>query len=523
MKKKTLSGTGLVVGLSATGLGLLAFGLYLRSLAPTVLYYDLPDLRDSAVLQAKAYVLGIPDYTGYPGYILLGKLFTYLPVGDVAYRVNLASAVYAALAVLLVYLIGVVLTGKMAVAAAGAAAFCVSQTFWSQAVVAEVYTLNAFLIALVIFVLLLWRERRRNVYLILAAFLMGLSLTDHLTSGLLLPAALVFVLLVDRRKIRDAGLLLKGAGAFLAGLTPYIFIPVRASMDYLPDGFAWGQPLIQEHPPNTLEGFYILVSGGLWKDRMFVFGPDEIPGRLNLYLEYLYGQQGQFHPALVLVGVVGMGYLIFKDRAAATMLGSLFFGWLIHALEYNIEDIYLYFIPTFLIFGILITAGFASLMEAAEFTMQRLHNLPRAVALLALSALIVVSPLTGVTDTFEEVDRSRDYTGRRIMETVAREAKPHASILHHRSPLNYLLLVEKRRRDLTLINYLESRNPPLMKKVRRALEKGPVYVLFPGSEDTPYYAGVETSKLLYRNSGFRLKEIDGPTRFYEVVRSAPSS
>ena len=162
------------VTLAGMGVGLLAFILYLRTLAPTVLYYDLPDLRDSAVLQTRAYVLGIPDYTGYPTYMMVGKLFTFVPVGDFAYRVNLASAVYAALAVVLAYLVGILLTGRAVAAAAGAIAFAVSWLFWSQAVVAEVYTLNALFVALILFVLLLWRGRRRDRYLLLAAFLMGL-------------------------------------------------------------------------------------------------------------------------------------------------------------------------------------------------------------------------------------------------------------------------------------------------------------------------------------------------------------
>ena len=72
--------------------------LYLDTLAPTVLTYD------SGMLQTKAYTLGIGHPTGYPTFILLGKLFTYLPFGDVAYRVNLSSAVYAALTSLFVYL-----------------------------------------------------------------------------------------------------------------------------------------------------------------------------------------------------------------------------------------------------------------------------------------------------------------------------------------------------------------------------------------------------------------------------------
>ena len=70
--------------------GLLAFLVYLRTLAPTVMWYDMGELTTTS------YVLGIAHNTGYPLYILLGKLFTFLPFGDAAYRVNLMSAVFAA-------------------------------------------------------------------------------------------------------------------------------------------------------------------------------------------------------------------------------------------------------------------------------------------------------------------------------------------------------------------------------------------------------------------------------------------
>src|SRR5215213_3002054 len=73
--------------------------LYMRTLAPSLLY------GDSAEFQTIAYTLGIGHPTGYPIYVLLAKLFTFLLVGDIAYRVNLFSAFCAALTVVFVYLI----------------------------------------------------------------------------------------------------------------------------------------------------------------------------------------------------------------------------------------------------------------------------------------------------------------------------------------------------------------------------------------------------------------------------------
>lgn len=79
---------------------------------------------------------------------------------DPAYRLNLSSAVYAALAVLQVFFAGLLLSRRIVAGAAAAIAFGVGSIFWSQAVITEIYTLNAFLIMLPIVSLLVWRELR---------------------------------------------------------------------------------------------------------------------------------------------------------------------------------------------------------------------------------------------------------------------------------------------------------------------------------------------------------------------------
>ena len=109
---------GVVVG---AGVALAAFILYLSTLAPTVLSRVAEDgLYDAGLFQIRAYVLSISHPTGYPSYLLLAKLFTYLPVGDVAYRVNLASAVFGAVAVFLVFVVARQITGRILPSAAAA-------------------------------------------------------------------------------------------------------------------------------------------------------------------------------------------------------------------------------------------------------------------------------------------------------------------------------------------------------------------------------------------------------------------
>jgi hypothetical protein len=429
------------VGTVLTGVGITLFVLvlYLRTLAPSVLPYDSPNLLDAAMLQMQVCVLGITHPTGYPTYLMLSHLFTYLPFGDCAYRANLASALYAALAVMGVFASGYLLSRRVAAAAAGALAFGLGTTLWSQAVIAEVYTLNALLVALTLLVLLLWRERQSERYLLLCAFLVGLSMTNHLTSGLLLPASVLFVALVDRCKLVEAKLALKSVGLFVVGLAPYLYLPIRSAM---------GAPFKANNPTN-FERFWYVVSGGNLRGGFFAFGPAELPGRLAFYLRHLLEN---FHWGLLVAGMVGFVALILWDRAVAALLGLLFFGWLFHAIENKIPDIQLYFIPTYLVLALAIAVGVGLLLVEAEDLLTRFVRVPKPAALGLLSVALLLSPLLGVGEAYARNDMSEDYRGREILEDVAENAKPNATILHHRSNLWYMVLVEKRRRDLILVD-----------------------------------------------------------------------
>lgn len=493
--------------------------LYVSSLAPTVLHYEFPELQDAGVLQAKAAVLGVPDYTGYPLWVMLGKLFSFVPIGDLAYGINLSSAVYAALTVFFMYLTGLKLTGKAVAAAAGALAFGTGAIFWSQAVIAEVYTLHTLLVAAALHTLLIWRYERRDWHLLLACFLMGLALTNHLTSGLLLPVAFMLVFMVDRSKLAQGRLLLKGAGLFLLGLLPYAYIPIRYSMEYLPEGFNWNQPAIQRNPPNTPGGFWNLVSGGNWKDAMFSQSPAELLGGLTAYLEKLSGSAGQFNLLLVVAAIGGFYYLLYRDRAVAVAFSLLFAGWLIYALGYGISDIKFYFIPTYLVLCLWMAVAFGAMLDTAETLFRERRGRGWKAVAPILGLFILILPLEGAQETYASVDRSGDYRGREVAEAVAEEAKPDATILHYHSPLSMMVLGEERRQDIRLINHEEDLGPPGVIKAERALDTGAVYILFPELESTNFYKGVEETRDIYDERGLQLRKVDNKILLYEVVGS----
>ena len=436
-KMKTRPNVG--AAFAGAGITTLVFLLYALTLAPTILPYGSPDLLDVPMLQMQACVLGMTHPTGYPSYLMLTHLFTYLPFGECAYRTNLASAAYASLATSAVFAAGYLLTRRVAAAAGAALAFGLGVTLWSQAVIAEVYTLNALFVAFTLLTLLLWRERGRDVYLLLFVFLAGLSLTDHLTSGLLLPAGLLFVALVDRRKLSDAKLALKGFGLFLAGLLPYLYLPLRSAMD----------PPFEANNPTNLERFWYVVSGGNLTGGFFAFGPAELPGRLSFYWGHLLDN---LHWGLLAAAAVGFAALLLWDRPAAGLLGFLYLGWVFYSIENDILDIEVYFVPTYLVLALAAAAGLGLLLAEAEDLLARFPRLPRGVVLGALCAASVILPLLDARDSYARNDRSDDRGGRKVIEDVAQGAAPNATVLHHRSQLWYMVLVEERRQDLTLVD-----------------------------------------------------------------------
>ncbi len=503
----------------------LVFLLYLKTLAPTILPYKLPYLADSPMLQMEACVLGIAHPTGYPSYLMLTHLITYLPFGNCAYRANLASAVYAALAVLLVYAGGWILCRRVVAAVTGALAFGVGNALWSQAVITEVYTLNALLVALALVVLLLWRERRKDRYLLFAAFCVGLAPTDHATSALLWPAALLFVAATDWRKLLQWRLLLKGAGAFLLGLSPYLYLPIRASMD----------PPFNNNDPSSPQSFWWLVSGGNLRGTFFIFGPEKLMHRVPIYWHHLMNNLDWWMLAAV---AAGLGATLFWDRAVALLLGFLFAGWVLFMLEDYIPDNNLYLIPTYLILSLWIAVGAALVLDNVETLTIRLRKIPRLVLLSTLSLVLILSPLWGVQTTYAKNDISHDYQGQKVINTVAKNTAPHATVLQHRSDLWYMVLVEKRRRDLTLVDpfYHDTRiryddlvwphddmslkamnhrygtgDRTGVTAAKKAVRRGPVYVLAGvGVNGHPFYA-----------AHFHVIHVKGP--LYRLVPPSSSS
>jgi uncharacterized membrane protein len=187
----------------AGGLSLISWLTYLATLTPSLSFVS-PDGNELAAIPA---ILGLAHPPGYPLYTWPGKLFTLLPVGDVAYRVNLMSATLGALAIGGLYLIIIQLlpvdhTGRRVAAALAALVFAFGPAVWSQAVIAEVYAPNLAFIALTLVCLLHWERARRDRDFFVFALVFALSLGMYLSDLGFAPAFAVFILFTDWRALR---------------------------------------------------------------------------------------------------------------------------------------------------------------------------------------------------------------------------------------------------------------------------------------------------------------------------------
>ncbi|TMF60348.1 MAG: DUF2723 domain-containing protein [Chloroflexi bacterium] len=185
---------------------------------------------DSPEFVTVAFTLGVAHPPGYPVMTLLGHLFSLLPLDQPAFRVNLVSVVCGAATVGIVYLTAWRLTGERWASALMALLLAVNPLFWRWSLVAEVFPLNNLLAATMIYLLVLWQERpERTRFLVLAAFVGGLGMSNHQTIVLLLPA--VLFLLWRQRAVLFARPRVLGACvlACLAGLVPYVYLPWAAA------------------------------------------------------------------------------------------------------------------------------------------------------------------------------------------------------------------------------------------------------------------------------------------------------
>lgn len=217
---------------------LISFFVLFSTVQPSVSFWDCGEFIAASVS------LQVPHPPGTPFFLILGNIFSKLPIGDnLGYRVNMISVLSSALSILFLYLIAVKLIenykGKKAdnlfdavttyvSAAIGALAFSFSDTFWFNGVEAEVYAFSTFLFGAVTYLIIRWNESSDNIdsekYILMIAYLLGLATGVHLMA--VLAAVPVVMIIMFKKYVNDEETLKKSSYIFIAHAAIILLIAI---------------------------------------------------------------------------------------------------------------------------------------------------------------------------------------------------------------------------------------------------------------------------------------------------------
>ncbi|MCL4263993.1 MAG: DUF2723 domain-containing protein [Anaerolineae bacterium] len=427
--------------------------------------------------------LGIVHPTGYPLYLLLGKLFTLLPVGTLAWRLNLASAIYALVAMSIFYLLVYRMLRHPLPAILSATVTGLSLTFWSQAIIAEVYALHALIVMVALYLMAEiggWRlvighrslvighrlsstpspahpftPSPAHVYAL--AFTLGLGLTNHITTLFLLPPALLTILFTARptspithhasrithhgQRITDNGLpitdyrfWLKTAVALLLPLLLYTYLPLRWQAV---NGEAMG-----------LARFVDWVVGGRFQGALQLRAWLDDPVRYQIVGRLFLTNWGWWGLALAGLGLVVM---VRRQWRTAVILLLAWLGYTFYALNYYVPDLAVFVLPAQLVVGVWWAVGLAfgwALVQRAVYRWQWPDVTPLVLTFALIPALTMVADHWAVND--QSGPNPLEQWGRAVLALPLAEGAAILADSEKIAPLLYLQVAEGLRPDLDI-------------------------------------------------------------------------
>ena len=435
----------------------LALIIYIQTLSPTVLP------ADAGEFQLVSYVLGIAHPPGYPLYTMLAHLFTWLPVGDPAYRVNCFAAITSALTLALVNRTIRKASGSLWGGIAGAFILGSSATFWAQSTTANIRSLTALLTALSLLTVTRYIQEPSERRLALLALCFGLAVTHH-SSLLLLALPFTATLLAS-----DPGLLSnpnRWPRPLLTFAVPFIvllYLPIRSLI---------GTPF-DPAPIRSFNDFlqHVLALG--FRGDMLYFTTREVLGtRTGITLEIL---RLQFGWGLLFLATISLSVLSLRHWKLALLYGGVFLVNVLSALTYRAPQTVEYLIPAYVALVIIIGLGISEGIKHLE------SRKAWAGALVGLTLLLAGTNLTHNYPSFATL--SHDYSARNYAETILNAAPRNAVVLsnwHHATVFWYLQEAEALRPDVS-VRYVypegaASMAETTMRRVQEEISQRPVIV-----------------------------------------------
>lgn len=410
----------------------MALAIYVRTLLPGVSFGD---LAEAQMVPAQ---LGVLHSTGYPLYTLLGKLATLVPIGSVAYRMNLLSAVAACAAVGVLVLVLSRLGVRPLIALAAGLALAVTGPLWQEATYAEMKGLHLLLVALLVHRALVWRQERRDRDFLLGGLLSGMALSNHMLALASVPLVVLFALGTGRDRLRQRPILLfQAALLFLVGIAFYLFIPLRA---------LFGPPEVYG-PLLTWDGFAGLVTGAAHRTQMHFGTGESVVSAWRAIPDVFTQLAAGSHVAFVAAGLAGALVLCRRDPPIGALTLGLVVGNVYLYANYfgNLHD---YLLVTWLV--VALWAG-----VAANALVDMLGSLAGG-RLKRAEVLVLLLPVVIAAGQWESRDQSRNHLGESFADRVF-DALPQDAVLltywDALTTLSYEHCIEGRRPDVAFRSF----------------------------------------------------------------------
>jgi transmembrane protein TMEM260 (protein O-mannosyltransferase) len=458
---------------------LVIFVIYLATLAPTTAFWDTSEYI------AAAKVLGIPHPPGNPLFTILAHTFGLVPLAaSYAVRINLFAAVTSALAAGCWFLVAdrwlqptvTVRWARWAAAFAGVLVGATSWTVWNQSTVNEkVYTVSLMSMALCMWLAVHWGDDEpgphRDRWLVLIAYVMALSSTNHLMALLAIPALAVYVFFTDWRVLTRPWVLVAIGVAIAVGISlNYIYLPLRAAQfppinEGEPIGFFSKDLLdvlnrVQYGKPSLLDrqASFIAQLANFWQYFTWQFARD-------------WGRWASVATALFTgLGLVGLYTLWKNDRragwAAILLLGTLTVALVLYMnfkygfsqypdkpdLAREVRERDYFFLGSFSAYGVFVALGLGAVMQSlADLASSRAGGRKWAFASPVLALAFI--PVFGNRLT---ASRAHETLARDFAVDLLESVEPYGILItagdNDTFPLWYAQEVEAVRRDVTLAN-----------------------------------------------------------------------
>jgi hypothetical protein len=408
-----------------------ALVVYLRTLVPG------PTFGDWAEMQYVPAQLAIPHPTGYPLYVLVGKLFSLIPIGSVAWRAELLSAVAAAGAAGTAVLIAGRLGVRPILAGAAGLSLAATGTLWLEATYSEMNGLHLLLVAALLHRALVWRAERRDRDLLIGALLAGLTLSNHLLAITVVPFIVLFVLVDARSRLRERPILIAQAALLgLLGLTPYLFIPLRALAG---PASIYGRFL-------TWDGLTSLVPGADFRRDMHFTSGESLAAAWRAVPAVVAQFEERSHPVFVFGALLGAGTLFVRNAWIGLLLTLIVAANVFFYANY-VGDLEHYLLVSWLIASV-------TLGVLAEWIVERLERrLPQLAEEPGPAVLALVLPVVLLVNHWGTYDQSGNDSGERFAQSVFAALPADAVLLSYwdsLTNLSYVHCIEGVRPDVRL-------------------------------------------------------------------------